>query len=230
MDYGGKTYELPQERAIEASFFATVFGWMAFALALTGITAYVTANNQALLSFVVPMMVPLLIGELLLVIGISWGIRRISAAMATGLFIVYAIVNGLTLSIILLAYTQASVATAFFVTSGTFAVMCAYGYYTKRDLTSLGSLAFMALFGLIIGSVVNIFLANETMYWILSYAGVLIFVGLTAFHAQRIKIAGQAGFEDGETERKAAIMLALALYLDFINLFLYLLRILGRRR
>jgi FtsH-binding integral membrane protein len=224
------TYDVPRDRAMQTTFFASVFGWMAFALALTGVSAYLTANNEALLRIVVPYFMWFLIGELALVFGISFGINRISAGTATALFIVYAVVNGLTLSLVLRVYTAASVAQAFFITAGMFGGMCAYGYYTKRDLTSVGSIAYMALFGLIIASVVNIFLRNEAMYWLLSYVGVVIFVALTAYHAQKVKRLSDAGIDDAEMHRKASIVFALALYLDFVNIFLYMLRFFGKRR
>jgi FtsH-binding integral membrane protein len=150
--------------------------------------------------------------------------------MAIGLFLLYSALNGLTLSILLLVYTASSVASTFFITAGTFGLMSAYGYFTKKDLTSWGNLLFMALVGLIIASIVNIFWSNPTMYWIISYAGVLIFVGLTAYDTQKIKNMSLELDAESEAGRKGAIMGALALYLDFINLFIILLRILGDRR
>jgi FtsH-binding integral membrane protein len=160
---------------------------------------------------------------------LSEAVQRMSANTATFVFLMYALVNGLTLSVIFLVYTLGSIASTFFVTAATFGVMSAYGYFTKTDLTKMGNILFMALIGLIIASLVNIFLNNSTLYWIITYAGVLIFVGLTAYDTQKIKEMNIIGNEGTEEDQKEAIMGALTLYLDFINLFLYLLRILGNR-
>ena len=173
----------------------------------------------------------LILAELGMVFWISAGINRMQAATATALFIAYSVLNGLTLSFIFIAYSLGSIAVTFAITAGTFGTMALIGTVTKKDLTSLGNLFFMALIGLIIASLVNIFWANETLYWIVTYAGVLIFVGLTAYDAQKIKqMYLAAGTDDSETVRKIAVLGALTLYLDFINLFLYLLRIFGGRR
>jgi FtsH-binding integral membrane protein len=145
------------------------------------------------------------------------------------MFFAYAFLNGLTLSVIFLVYTKTSIASTFFVTAGTFAAMSVYGYTTKRDLTSMGSFMTMALIGIIIASVVNFFLRSPAVYWVITYAGVAIFVGLTAYDAQQIKAMSAAGFAGSEDERKGAVIGALRLYLDFINLFLLLLRIFGRQ-
>jgi len=146
------------------------------------------------------------------------------------LFTLYSVVNGATLSIILLAYTQESVTQVFFITAGTFAAMSAVGYLTKRDLSSVGRILFMALIGLIIATVVNIFWKNSGFMAILNYLGVLIFVGLTAYDTQKIKNMLLTAEDGGEVGQKMALLGALTLYLDFINLFLYLLRILGKAR
>jgi FtsH-binding integral membrane protein len=156
--------------------------------------------------------------------------RRLSAIGAAALFYVYAIMNGLTLSVVFLVYTQESIASTFFVTAGTFAGMSAYGYLTKRDLTSAGSFFFMGLWGLIIAMVVNMFLHSPMLYWGISIFGVLIFVGLTAYDTQKIKELNVIGNSGTDEDHKEAIHGALILYLDFVNLFLYLLRLLGRRR
>jgi hypothetical protein len=145
------------------------------------------------------------------------------------MFFAYAFLNGLTLSVIFLVYTKTSIAGTFFVTAGTFAAMSIYGYTTEKDLTSMGSFMMMALIGVIIASVVNFFLRSPAIYWIITYAGVAIFVGLTAYDAQQIKAMSAAGFSGSEDERKGAVIGALRLYLDFINLFLLLLRIFGRQ-
>jgi len=150
--------------------------------------------------------------------------------VATGLFILYAAVTGFTLSTLFFVYTSESLASTFFITAGTFAIVSAYGYVTKTDLTKFRNLLFMGLIGILLASVVNIFLRSDTVYWIVSILGVIIFVGLIAYDTQRIKRMA-AGVSDGDQmERKGAVIGALALYLDFINLFLYLIRLLGRRR
>jgi len=165
-----------------------------------------------------------------LVLILSAAISRMQSSTGILLFFLYSALNGLTLSVIFLAYTRASIANTFFVTAGTFGAMSFYGYTTQRDLTSWGSFLFMGLIGIILASVVNIFLRNEMVYWVVTYAGVLIFVGLTAYDTQKLKAMAMAGFADEETERKTAVLGALTLYLDFINLFLMLLRIMGSRR
>ncbi|MDE5567541.1 MAG: Bax inhibitor-1/YccA family protein [Muribaculaceae bacterium] len=169
----------------------------------------------------------LLIAEIGLVIAITGAIRRLSSAAATGLFYLFAAVNGLALAPIFIVYTSHSIAVTFFVTAGTFAAMSIYGYFTSSDLSKMGSILFMALIGLIIASVVNLFLHSDTMMWIITYAGVLIFVGLTAWDTQQIK--NMAIQMDTASVGKLATIGALTLYLDFINLFLYLLRIFGNR-
>ena len=222
-----------QAQTIQASFINKVYAWMCLALTVTGFIAFRTAQSEALLSLIFGntiLLIGIIIVELGIVFWMSRNIERISSNMAIGLFMLYSALNGLTLSVLLLVYTAASVASTFFVTAGTFGIMSAYGYFTKKDLTSWGNLLFMALLGLIIASVVNIFWANPTMYWIISYAGVLIFVGLTAYDTQKIKNMSLELDAESEEGRKGAIMGALALYLDFINLFIMLLRILGDRR
>ena len=222
---------------IQSSFINRVFGWMTAGLAITGVIAYFTAGYmethlEALRKFGNAILI-LMVVEVVLVIGLSAAVNRISAALATLGFLLYAALNGVTLSIVLLAYTSQSVATTFFVTSGTFGALGLYGWITKRDLTTIGSLCFMGLFGLIIASIVNLFFHNDTASLVISWIGVLIFVGLTAYDAQKIKrlaIAVGDGQTDEETGKKFAVFGALTLYLDFINLFLYLLRIFGRRR
>lgn len=222
-----------QVQSIQASFINKVYAWMALALTVTGFIAFRTAQSEALLSLIFGnsiLLIGLIIVELGIVFWMSRNIARISSNMAIGLFMLYSALNGLTLSVLLLVYTAASVASTFFITAGTFGLMSAYGYFTKKDLTSWGNLLFMALIGLIIASVVNIFWANPTLYWLISYAGVLIFVGLTAYDTQKIKNMSLELDAESEEGRKGAIMGALALYLDFINLFIMLLRIFGDRR
>ena len=171
-----------------------------------------------------------LILELLLVVYLTSAIRRLSQTAAIAVFLIYSLINGLTLSVLFLVYTSASISTTFFVTAGTFAAMSFYGYTTKRDLTSIGNVAFMALIGIIIASVVNFFLKSEMMYWIITYLGVAVFVGLTAYDTQKLKRIGSEGFTTEESMEKMSILGALTLYLDFINMFLFLLRILGDRK
>lgn len=210
-----------------------VYVWMTLALVLTGITAYGVASSPSLMMtiFQTPaIMWGLIIAELAIVIAISAAINRLSLTTATLLFVLYSVLNGATLSLIFVVYTMSSIANVFFITAGTFGVMAAYGYFTKRDLSSWGKLLLMALIGLIIATLVNIFLVKSSGFdLILSYAGVLIFVGLTAYDTQKIKQMLAMQTDMGEGAQKVALLGALSLYLDFINLFLYLLRIFGRR-
>lgn len=217
-----------------ASCLTGVYWWMTFALIVSGLSAYMVGTSPELTRIFVKnpaVFWGLAIVEFIMVIGITAGINKLSAATATALFILYSAVNGLTLSIIFMVYTMSSIALTFAVTAGTFGVMALIGTVTRKDLTGMGNLLLMALLGLIIASIVNIFWANSTLYWICTYAGVLIFVGLTAYDAQKIKqMYLNAGTDNPETTRKIAVLGALTLYLDFINLLLYLLRIFGRRR
>lgn len=210
-----------------------VYVWMTLALVLTGITAYGVASSPSLMMTIIQtpaIMWGLIIAELAIVIAISAAINRLSLTTATLLFVLYSVLNGATLSLIFAVYTMSSIANVFFITAGTFGVMAAYGYFTKRDLSSWGKLLLMALIGLIIATLVNIFLVKSTGFdLILSYAGVLIFVGLTAYDTQKIKQMLAMQTDMGEGAQKVALLGALSLYLDFINLFLYLLRIFGRR-
>lgn len=210
-----------------------VYVWMTLALVLTGITAYGVASSPSLMMtiFQTPaIMWGLIIAELAIVIAISAAINRLSLTTATLLFVLYSVLNGATFSLIFAVYTMSSIANVFFITAGTFGVMAAYGYFTKRDLSSWGKLLLMALIGLIIATLVNVFLVKSSGFdLILSYAGVLIFVGLTAYDTQKIKQMLAMQTDMGEGAQKVALLGALSLYLDFINLFLYLLRIFGRR-
>jgi FtsH-binding integral membrane protein len=217
----------------QALFITKVYNWMALALLVTGLVAYFTATSPSMINAIVSsklVFYGLLIGELLLVIYLTSAIKRLSQNMAITVFMVYSILNGLTMSVIFLVYTSSSISTTFLITAGTFGAMSLYGYYTKKDLTSIGNMAMMALIGIIIASIVNIFLQNEMMYWIISYLGVAIFVGLTAYDTQKLKEIGSRGFANEEGMEKIAILGALTLYLDFINLFLFLLRIFGDRK
>ena len=232
--YDDSSYEVQTSSNSLTACLLNVYWWMAFALLISATSAYLVGTSEEMLKLFIknPLMfwVAILV-EFGLVIAISAGINRMAAATATALFILYAAVNGLTLSFIFAEYSTEAIVTTFAVTAGTFGVMAVIGTVTKKDLTSLGNLFFMALLGLIIASVVNLFCASSTLYWICTYAGVLIFVGLTAYDANKIKMMYiQAGTDDRETVRKIAVIGALELYLDFVNLFLDLLRIFGRRR
>ena len=210
-----------------------VFVWMTLALAITGLTAYGVATSPTILSLIFSSKVTffgLIIAEFALVFAISGAINRLSLSTATLLFILYSVINGATLSSIFFAFSVATIGKVFFITAGTFGAMALVGYTTKTDLTSMGKLLFMALLGIIIASVVNIFVASSGLDLILSYVGVLVFVGLTAYDTQKIKQMCQAAPDAGENAQKLALIGALSLYLDFINLFLYLLRIFGNNR
>ena len=210
-----------------------VFVWMTLALAITGLTAYGVATSPTILSLIFSSKVTffgLIIAEFALVFAISGAINRLSLSTATMLFILYSVINGATLSSIFFAFSVATISKVFFITAGTFGAMALVGYTTKTDLTSMGKLLFMALLGIIIASVVNMFVASSGLDLILSYVGVLVFVGLTAYNTQKIKQMCQAAPDAGESAQKLALIGALSLYLDFINLFLYLLRIFGNNR
>lgn len=214
-------------------FLAKVFNWMAVGLGLTGIVAYFTANTGLAMAIIgSPVFFVLIIAELGLVFYLSARVEKIQASTASSLFIGYSVLNGLTLSVIFLAYTSASIAGTFFITAGMFGAMAVYGLVTKRDLSGWGSFLFMGLIGIIIASIVNIFLNSSAMHWMISMIGVFIFTGLTAYDVQRIKKIGEDGImtQGHEAIRKGSIMGALALYLDFINLFLMLLRFFGGSR
>ena len=210
-----------------------VYVWMALALVITGFTAYGVANSPAILQLIVSSKVlffGIIIGELALVWGVSAAIGRLSLTTATLLFVLYSVLNGVTMSFIFLAYTAESITSVFLITAGTFAAMALFGYFTKADLSSMGRILFMALIGLIVATIVNIFMKSSGLAMILNYVGVLIFVGLTAWDTQKIKQMLLEAPDAGETAQKVALMGALTLYLDFINLFIHLLRILGNSR
>lgn len=221
-------------RTAQRALFRNVYVWMTMALAITGLVAMYMAKSLTLLQMILGSsfgMWGLLIAEIGLVWYLSARIRQISFTTATVLFIIYSILNGATLSVIFLAYTASSIANTFFITAGTFAATGIYGYVTKKDLSSLGSLCIMGVIGLIIATVVNIFLASDALTMVISYIGVALFVGLTAYDTQKIKrLLLSNDMEVNEETQKIALLGALTLYLDFINLFLYLLRILGDRK
>lgn len=220
------------QEMIQAAFISKVYGWMSGALLLTALVAMWTVSTPAVMRLVFGSQLSfyaLIAAELGLVIYVSARIHRITAERAGVFFLLYALLNGLTLSTVFLVYTEGSIASTFLITAATFGIMSFYGYTTKKDLTSIGRLAMMALIGLILATVVNIFMQSEVLYWFANYAGVLIFVGLTAYDTQKIK--RMVAFEDStEQVKKKSIIGALTLYLDFVNMFLYLLRIFGDRR
>jgi FtsH-binding integral membrane protein len=219
-----------QAEVQQRSIISQAYLWMAVGLAITGGVAAFTASSPTMRTLVfgnVLIFWGLLLVEIILVIVLAAAITRLPVGVALTVFVVYAALNGLTLSGIFLAYTSASLASTFFITAGTFAVMAIYGYTTKRDLTRLGNLLFMALIGLILASLVNLFLHLAAIYWITTFLGVLIFVGLIAYDTQKLKRLGSA--YGGDSASRLAILGALSLYLDFINLFLFLLRIFGRQ-
>ncbi len=230
--YGTPTLGTADAQIARQSFLTSVFGWMFVGLALTaGIAAYVAASSNMLDWFDAHPWAyfAMFIAQLGLVITLSAGINKISAPVAVFLFALYAALNGFIFSVILEAYTTASIASAFGVAAGMFGGMAIYGYVTKRDLTGMRSILFMGLIGLIIGMVVNMFWANSVLYWFVTFGGVVLFCALTAYDMQKIKQIGESG-ADAETLKKASILGALSLYLDFINLFLFLLRIFGSAR
>ncbi|ADN02970.1 Bax inhibitor-1/YccA family protein [Spirochaeta thermophila] len=223
----------PQTGALQR-ILTNVYLWMTGGLALTGVVSLGVASSPALLRafFSNPLIFFLLIGgELALVFYLSLRIQKMSPFAATVAFASYSALNGVTLAPLFLVYTGTSIAQVFFITAATFAGMSAYGYLTKRDLSRVGSIVGMALWGLIIASLVNIFLRSEGFSLVISYVGVLIFVGLTAYDTQVLKQwATQIDPSDESVYVRFSIMGALKLYLDFINLFLFLLRIMGSRR
>jgi hypothetical protein len=224
-----------EAQVIVNDFIRSVYNWMAIGLGLTGFVAYYVANTPSLTNLIFgnPLIFfGLIIAQLGLVFSISARVHKMAAPTATGLFVFYAALNGVTLSIVFLAYTSASITSTFFICAGTFIVCSIYGMTTERDLTSVGGFMMMGLIGIIIASVVNMFFRSSAMSMIISYIGVFVFVGLTAYDTQKLKrmaLAQPEGLEAGVV-RKGAILGALSLYLDFINLFLMLLRIFGSQR
>lgn len=232
-NYVGKQAQTIDKSAYR-TLFRNVYIWMTLALSITGFTAFVVASSPTLVNLIFGSNISyylLLFAPLGLVWYLSANINKISATTATIFFIIYSAMIGLTLSFIFLVYTSGSIALTFFVTAGTFGVMAFLGTVTKMDLSKLGNILFMALIGLLIASIANFFMESQMFYWIVTYLGVLIFVGLTVYDSHKIKKALQAhGYEVNETTQKIALMGALNLYLDFLNMFLFLLRILGSRK
>lgn len=239
MDYNDLRFDgLANDRGLSMSsafpvLMRKVYVWMTLALVLTGFTAVGVASSPGLVTAILTNSVlvwGLLIAELVLVFTVSAAIERLSLTTATLLFVLYSVLNGASLSFIFIAYTMSSIANVFFITAGTFAVMAFIGYTTKKDLTSIGRILFMALIGIVIATIVNLFMHSSMLDLIVSYVGIVIFVGLTAYDSQKIKQMLQQADGTGESMQKLALMGSLTLYLDFINLFLYLLRIFGDRR
>ncbi|MDD6181070.1 MAG: Bax inhibitor-1/YccA family protein [Desulfovibrionaceae bacterium] len=219
---------------VASIFMSHVYQWMTAGIGLTALTAWGVASSPALTSMILGnslIMIALIVAQFGLVIALGAAIHKFSAATATGLFLLYAALTGVTLSSIFIVYPVGSIATAFTCTAGTFLAMSIYGTVTKRDLTSMGSFLTMGLFGLIIASLINIFLRNSVMDLVISCVGVLVFTGLTAYDTQKIRRFGaDAPLDDATAIRRGAILGALELYLDFINLFLMLLRLFGGNR
>ena len=216
------------------TFLRGVYWWMTAGLALTGLVAWLVFNSPTMRQIVFGnqlIFIGFILAELGLVFYLSARIQRLSGATATMLFMIYSALNGATFSVFLMAYTMPSIATVFFITAGTFGATSLYGMITKRDLTGVGGFMMMGLIGIIIASIVNLFLQNPMVYMVISYVGVIVFVGLTAYDTQRLRVMGESvPADDPEAVRRGTIMGALALYLDFINLFIMLLRIFGERR
>lgn len=219
---------------VQNSFINRVFGWMFAGLAVTGTAAWYLGTYWAeKIIMYRKAFIVLAIAEFLVVIVMTAGLRKFSAMVAALLFVVFALLNGVTLSWIFMAYSTEVIAGTFFATSGTFGAMGLFGYLTKKDLSSIGSLCIMGVIGLIIASLVNMFWYNRTADLVISYIGVLLFVGLTAWDVQKIKLLAmecEAGSIDRRDARKYAVLGALELYLDFINLFIFILRIVNGGR
>jgi len=224
-----------KERTLNAAFPALmrkVYVWMTLALLLTAVTAFGVATSPTLLITIYSsrvVMWGLIFAEFALVIAISGAINKLSLSTATLLFILYSVLNGATLSAIFVIYTDLAIVKAFIVSAGTFGAMAVFGYTTKRDLSTIGRIMFMLLIGIIIASIVNIFLKSGAFDYIISFIGVAVFTGLTAWDSQTIKKMLMNQYDMSENSQKIALLGALNLYLDFINLFLYLLRIFGRK-
>jgi len=232
---GSISVSRPSTEVVVNDFVRSVYNWMCIGLALTGFTAFYVSSNETVVRLVFGnqlIFFGLIIAELVMVFSLVSRVNRMSAGTATSLFVVYSALNGVTLSFVFLLYTSASIVSTFFICSATFLACSIYGWTTKKDLTSFGGFLLMGLIGIIIASLVNLFIRSSAMHMMISYIGVFVFVGLTAYDTQKLKnmaLSQPAGL-DGAVIRKGAILGALSLYLDFINLFLFLLRILGQGR
>lgn len=215
------------------TFLGRVYQLMAAGLTVTGVVALLIASNPAALQFIVMnrgLMWGLIIAQFITVVAFSSMLQRVSSATAAAMFFFYAALTGVTFSTIFLIYTSASIAGTFFITAGAFAGLSAYGAVTKRSLDGMGSFLFMGLIGLVLASIVNIFVGSTAIYWLTTFMGVIIFTGLVAYDTNKLKQLAASSDLRGDGLRKMALMGALTLYLDFINLFLFLLRIFGNRR
>ncbi len=222
-----------QAQISESSFLSKVYLWMSLGLLVSAAGSLWILSQPALLKAVFTnhfILIGLIVAELALVVWLSAAALKMSVSLASGLFLGYSFLNGITLASIFLVYTGSSIVTTFAVTAGTFFFFALYGATTKKDLTSVGGLAMMGLIGVIIASVVNIFLKSSGLEWAITFIGIAVFLGLIAYDTQKLKAIHAMGFENAETGKKIAILGALKLYLDFINLFILLLRIFGRRR
>lgn len=233
-DYNRDTVIESEYRVVDqqyvAKYITKVYGWMFLALAITAGVAFFTVTNETILTLLLTnplIFIGLFLGQIFLVGFLSLRVHKMSAATATFIFLAYAALTGVSMSTVLLAYSGATLITAFGTTAITFGIMSAVGYFTKQDLTSFGRIMLMALIGIIVASVINFFMASEFLYWIISYVGVAVFTGLIAYDTQKIK--QMALLDSAEARQKGAVIGALSLYLDFINLFLMLVRIFGRR-
>lgn len=227
-----RNISLEEQAKLERSFLTRTFLWMSLGLVITAVVAAVTANSETLLRLIYGnpwVMWGLLIAQFAVVITLTVAVNKLAPMIATLIFFGYAALTGLTFSSILLVYTASSVASTFVVTAGMFGVLVIIGMTTKMDLTGIGTLAFIGLLGIILMSLVNFFLQSETLYWIISIAGVIVFVVLIARDAQRLKQMATQLDPNSDQASRSSILGALSLYLNFINLFLFLLRILGRR-
>ncbi|CDG21968.1 Inner membrane protein ybhL [Xenorhabdus poinarii G6] len=233
-------YQRPNDSIVQKagsgiqSYMAQVYGWMTCGLLLTAFVAGYVANTAEIFSIITSSNIifyGLVIAQLALVFVLSGLVHKMSGALATGLFMLYSMLTGLTLSVIFVAYTASSIASTFIVSAGMFGALSVYGYTTKRSLSGLGNFLFMGLIGIVLASLLNLWLKNSALTWVITYIGVLVFAGLTAYDTQKLKEMGEElDMNDRENLRRYSITGALTLYLDFINLFLMLLRILGDRR
>ena len=242
MENYNENYELRSStKTLSNSFVANVFMWMVAALGITALTAYLFGTNEELFSMMLTVKTDgrigisilgwiVMLAPLALVFIMSAGIERMKSSTMVLLYIVYSILTGMSLCFIFMAFTETSIAKTFFITAGMFGVMAVVGYTTNTDLTKLGSILIMALVGIIIATLVNMFMGSARLEYIISIAGVIIFTGLTAYDVQKIKRIGMLGIDNNETMTKITIHAALNLYLDFLNLFLYLLRFFGRSK
>ena len=232
-----RTYPMSRDRseALVNDFVRGVYNWMAIGLGLTGFVSYYVSTSESMLQLIFGnafLLFGLILVELALVFSLSSMVHRMSSGTATALFVIYSALNGVTLSFIFLAYTQTSIVSTFFVCAGVFIACSLYGWMTNRDLTSFGSFLMMGLVGIVLASIINIFMASSMLNAMITYIGVFVFVGLTAYDTQKLKnmaLTQPAGV-DGAVIRKGTILGALSLYLDFINLFLMLLRLFGQSR